>query len=103
MALSLRWAGHHPRVPIIPTLQPVVPTDSSPKVHEMSKTESKPYAIGTLLKQPSVHIETIRSYEREGILPQPPRGLGGWGVSDEARSHCKNSCIGGPICGLNSL
>lgn len=54
-----------------------MPTGSSLKVDKMHKTEPKPYSIGTLSKQTSVHIETVRYYEREGILPQPQRGMGG--------------------------
>lgn len=48
-----------------------------PYGEKMSKSEPKPYAIGTLSTETGVHIETIRYYEREGILPQPQRGMGG--------------------------
>lgn len=33
--------------------------------------------IGVLSKQTRVNIETIRFYERAGILPKPPRSVGG--------------------------
>lgn len=33
--------------------------------------------IGALSKQTGVNIETIRFYERIGILPKPPRSVGG--------------------------
>jgi len=33
--------------------------------------------IGALSKHTRVHIETIRFYERVGILPKPPRSAGG--------------------------
>jgi len=46
-------------------------------MNKSTRTEPKPYAIGILSKHTKVHIETIRYYEREGILPQPTRGMGG--------------------------
>jgi MerR family mercuric resistance operon transcriptional regulator len=33
--------------------------------------------IGALSKRTNVNIETIRFYERTGILPKPPRSMGG--------------------------
>jgi Hg(II)-responsive transcriptional regulator len=33
----------------------------------------KPLTIGRLSQQADVHIETIRYYERRGLLPDPPR------------------------------
>ena len=33
--------------------------------------------IGALSEQTSCNIETIRYYEREGLLPNPPRTEGG--------------------------
>ncbi len=32
--------------------------------------------IGMLAKQVGVGVETIRFYERQGLIPQPPRGAG---------------------------
>ena len=41
--------------------------------------------IGQLAKQGGVHLETIRYYERRGILPRPPRtGSGYRAFPDEA-------------------
>lgn len=34
--------------------------------------------IGQLAKQAHVHVETIRYYERRGILPEPPRRESGY-------------------------
>ena len=34
---------------------------------------SKPLNIGTLAKQAEVNIQTIRYYERRGLLPEPER------------------------------
>ena len=38
---------------------------------------SKEITIGKLSSQTGVNIETIRYYEKEGILPAPPRTEGG--------------------------
>jgi MerR family mercuric resistance operon transcriptional regulator len=35
-------------------------------------------SIGTLAKRSGVNIETIRYYERAGVLPIPPRSAGGY-------------------------
>lgn len=43
----------------------------------MNHTAPKHHPIGTLSKETGVQIETIRYYEREGILPKPQRGPGG--------------------------
>ena len=34
-------------------------------------------SIGELAKQANVNIETIRYYERRGLLPEPPRNKSG--------------------------
>ena len=36
-----------------------------------------PFTIGLLSKQTGCNIETIRYYERVGVLPKPPRSSGG--------------------------
>jgi MerR family transcriptional regulator, mercuric resistance operon regulatory protein len=41
-------------------------------------------AIGALSEQTGVHVETIRYYEREGLLPGAPRTAGGHRVFGEA-------------------
>jgi MerR family mercuric resistance operon transcriptional regulator len=40
--------------------------------------------IGALAKQTGVHVETIRYYEREGLLADAPRTTGGHRVFGEA-------------------
>lgn len=35
------------------------------------------YTIGTLAKQTGVHVETIRYYQRRGLVGEPARPLGG--------------------------
>ena len=41
------------------------------------KTRHKPPQIGALAEATGVNVETIRYYERAGILPSPPRTSGG--------------------------
>jgi DNA-binding transcriptional MerR regulator len=36
------------------------------------------FTIGTLAQQAGVHIETIRYYERRGLLRDPPRSVAGY-------------------------
>ena len=38
----------------------------------------KPLTIGTLAKQSGVNLETVRFYERRGLLPEPPRSESGY-------------------------
>jgi MerR family mercuric resistance operon transcriptional regulator len=40
-------------------------------------TRPKPLLIGALSSHSSVNVETIRYYERAGLLPVPPRTEGG--------------------------
>lgn len=48
------------------------------------------YPIGKLSKLTSCNIETLRYYEREGLLPPPPRGENGYRYyNDEAVSRVK--------------
>ncbi|MGL4317951.1 MAG: MerR family DNA-binding protein [Pseudomonas sp.] len=39
---------------------------------------SKPLTIGTLARESGVNLETIRFYERSGLLPQPQRSASGY-------------------------
>ena len=43
--------------------------------------------IGSLSKQTGCNIETIRYYEREGLIPEPPRSEGGHRQYDD--THLK--------------
>lgn len=47
----------------------------------------KPLTIGALAKEAGVNLETVRFYERRGLLPQPPRSQAGYRMytSDAAR------------------
>ena len=48
---------------------------------------AKQFGIGALSSQTGVKIETIRYYERQGLLPSPPRTAGGHRSFEE--SHTK--------------
>jgi MerR family mercuric resistance operon transcriptional regulator len=43
----------------------------------------KPFTIGALSRGTSCHIETIRYYERIGLMPKPPRSPGGHRLYEE--------------------
>ena len=50
--------------------------------------ESGPFAIGVLSRRSGVNIETIRYYERAGLLAKPARSAGGfrlYAAADAAR------------------
>jgi len=50
--------------------------------------DDRPFRIGWLSRQSGVNIETIRYYEREGLLAKPPRtksGYRSYGPSDARR------------------
>ncbi len=49
--------------------------------------EMKSLTIGRLAKQAGVNLETVRFYERRGLLPKPPRSASGYRPfpSDAAR------------------
>jgi MerR family regulatory protein len=49
---------------------------------DMSKAPTE-LTIGALSEQTGVNVETIRYYEREGLLPSAPRTAGSHRVSDE--------------------
>ena len=40
-------------------------------------TDTPAFTIGTLAQRAGVNIETVRFYQRKGLLPQPPRPQGG--------------------------
>lgn len=50
--------------------------------------DNRPFRIGALSRQTGVNVETIRYYEREGLLPKAPRtgaGYRAYGPSDALR------------------
>jgi MerR family mercuric resistance operon transcriptional regulator len=38
---------------------------------------AEPYTIGTLARQAGLNVETIRYYQRRGLVPEPPKPPGG--------------------------
>lgn len=44
----------------------------------MAMPASEPFPIGVLSERSGVNIETIRYYERVGLLPKPVRSVGGY-------------------------
>ena len=48
-------------------------------------TQTKPLTIGSLSKKTGVNIETIRYYEKIGIMPKPQRSDGGNRLYDEGQ------------------
>lgn len=50
---------------------------------EITVSRAPAHAIGALSRRSGVHIETIRFYERIGILPKPPRTRGGHRVYNQ--------------------
>lgn len=43
----------------------------------MTETSRYPIGIGKLSKRTGCKIETIRYYEQQGLMPEPPRTVGG--------------------------
>lgn len=48
-----------------------------------SKRAISSFTIGQVAKRSGVGIETIRFYEREGVIPRPPRTDAGYRLYDE--------------------
>jgi MerR family transcriptional regulator, mercuric resistance operon regulatory protein len=46
--------------------------------HAKPKTESSGLTIGRLARAVGVNVETIRYYQRRGLISRPPRGNGGF-------------------------
>lgn len=44
----------------------------------MSKSATAAFPIGTLARESGVNIETIRYYEKIGVMPKPARSAGGY-------------------------
>lgn len=62
-------------------MYPVVTTEA---INLQGKIQiMKTLAIGELSNRTSVHIETIRYYEREGVLPVPTRSVSGRRLYDD--------------------
>lgn len=50
-------------------------------------TKTKPLTIGRLAQEVGINLETVRFYERKGLLPKPPRSTSGYRLfpADTAR------------------
>src|SRR5436305_373863 len=44
----------------------------------MKGTNAKPLTIGRLAQEVGINLETVRFYERKGLLPKPPRSTSGY-------------------------
>lgn len=47
------------------------------------QSQKREFTIGTLSKYSTVNIETIRYYEKIGVMPSPPRSEGGYRLYNE--------------------
>jgi len=56
---------------------------------------AKSLTIGHLAKEAGVNLETVRYYERRGLLPKPPRSLSGYRLypADTARRLCGRNIL----------
>jgi MerR family transcriptional regulator, mercuric resistance operon regulatory protein len=69
-------------------MPPVASTDASPVIiKEINSLRDQRYPIGVLSGVTGVNIETIRYYERIGLMPKPPRTDGRRRIFDA--SHLK--------------
>ena len=44
----------------------------------MQQVKAKPLTIGRLAQEAGINLETVRYYERRGLLPKPPRTASGY-------------------------
>ena len=44
----------------------------------IAETKAKPLTIGRLADEVGINLETVRFYERQGLLPKPPRSASGY-------------------------
>jgi MerR family mercuric resistance operon transcriptional regulator len=47
--------------------------------------------IGEVARVAGVGVETVRFYEREGLIDQPPKPLRGWREYDEAARSARST------------
>ena len=50
--------------------------------------------IGALAKQANVNIDTVRYYERQGLLPAPQRLMSGYRQYEQGDAAFRASCQG---------
>lgn len=66
-----------------PSLTPYYGTESMLLMNERQEANVQTYRIGQLADCSQVSVETIRFYERRGLLEQPPRPQSGYRKYDE--------------------
>ena len=44
----------------------------------IAEIDRKPLTIGRLAREVGINLETVRFYERQGLLPRPPRSASGY-------------------------
>ena len=49
----------------------------------MKRSTAKPLTIGTVARRAGVGVETVRFYERQGLIEEPPRRLSGYREYDD--------------------
>src|SRR5437588_12379463 len=49
--------------------------------------DMKSLTIGRLAKQAGINLETVRYYERRGLLPKPPRSASGYRLFPSGAAH----------------
>lgn len=56
----------------------------------MQQVKAKPLTIGRFAQEAGINLETVRYYERRGLLPKPPRTSSGYRLfSPEAKRRIK--------------
>jgi len=71
-------------------------------------SQKREFTIGTLSKYSGVNIETIRYYERIGIMPSPPRSGGGYRLYNESHQRrlsfiCRSRQLGFTLDEIRNL
>jgi len=72
------------------------------------RSQKREFTIGTLSKYSGVNIETIRYYERIGIMPSPPRSGGGYRLYNESHQRrlsfiCRSRQLGFTLDEIRNL
>jgi len=57
------------------------------RVKQIMQKPAATFTIGELSKRADIKIETIRYYEKSGIMPSPPRSSGGYRLYDDAHER----------------
>ncbi len=68
----------------------------------------KPLTIGSIAKQAGVSVETIRYYQRKGLIVEPPKPVGGFrvyptGTIDQLKFIQRSKALGFTLAEINIL